>query len=65
MPYVVESQVEGTDGLKVGTARVYVMTEIRALEITAAAPGRTYREISLDDMPDRARTNMLRAHDPR
>lgn len=51
MPFVVESPVT-KDGVRVGTARVYVATEARAREIVAALPSeRTYREIAVDQVP--------------
>lgn len=59
--YVVESVIANDKGERIGIARVYVANEARAIEVAGLAPGRTYRELSLDEMPPAARENMLRA----
>lgn len=60
--YVVESPVTGSDPkMANGTARVYVDSEARAIEIASGHPERTYRKIPLSEMPDKARDNLLRA----
>ncbi len=59
--FVVESPVTRPDGTRAGVARVYVKTEARAQEIASQHPERTYRAISLDEMPEKARANMLRS----
>lgn len=58
--YVVESVVRGV-GVHPATARVYVATEARAIEIASGAPGRTWREVDVADMPVQARENLERA----
>jgi hypothetical protein len=59
--YVVETPVEGRDG-RVGTARVYVATYERALEIASAhPPGRaTVCAVASSDMPAAAVENLRR-----
>jgi hypothetical protein len=59
--FVVESPVVDASGTRVGIARVYVATEVRAQEIANAHPARAYRAIPFEDMPEKARANLLRA----
>lgn len=59
--YVVESAARDEQGNHRGTFRVYVGSEDRAKQIAAAAPGRTFREVALEDMPPEARANLERA----
>lgn len=58
--YVVESVVHGV-GVHSATARVYVATAARAIEIASGAPGRKWREVDVADMPPQARENLERA----
>lgn len=57
--YVVESPVTRPDGVRSGTARVYVQTEERAREIAAQHPERSWRAVPVSEMPEAARVNML------
>lgn len=61
MPYVVETPVFDATGARCATMRVWVATEARAREL-AAQPGseRTWREVTFDAMPDKARDAMER-----
>ena len=58
--YVVESGVNGPDGKRAGTARIYVATPERAAELASQKPGATYRAIDYEDMPQPARENLQR-----
>lgn len=58
LAYVVESPVTNPKGIRTGTARVYVATQARAEQLASEVPGRTYRPIRFEDMPEAARQNM-------
>ena len=59
MPYVVESQaIRAADGVRIGTFRLYVATEERAIQVASELPERTYRAIAPSEMPEKARENM-------
>lgn len=48
--FVVESPVtRGTDGARIGTARVYVATETRARMLASEHPERTWRAMTDED----------------
>lgn len=57
--YVVESPVMRADGVRAGTAKVWVRNEERARALTAEHPERTYRAVTAEDMPEAARRNMF------
>lgn len=59
--FVVESPVHHSEDGPVGTARVYVGTEARAIEIASQHPSRTWRRIALDEMPEQARAALVAA----
>lgn len=68
--YVVESLASPSVGVvgpralalrPVGTFRLYVATEARAREVASAAPGRTYRAVSVAELPVAARENLERS----
>lgn len=60
--YVVESRVvDGFSGARSGTARIFVGTRARAMELAGQKPGATWREIPFDEMPRAARENLERA----
>jgi rubredoxin len=48
--FVVESRLEGQGGAPDATARVFVATQARAEEITAAGPGRTWRPLTDEEL---------------
>lgn len=59
--YVVESGVTDAAGVRVGTARIWVGTRVRAALLAAEKPGATFRAVPYDEMPQRARDNLERA----
>lgn len=58
MYFVVESVAKNTKGERVGMFRIYVATEERA-KVLCDTPDKTWRQISLDEMPEQARNNIL------
>lgn len=60
-PFVVESPAVDPSGVRRGTMRIYVATEERAREMSARSPSATWREVTEEEMPERARENMRRA----
>jgi hypothetical protein len=55
MSYLVESPIWDRNGERVGTFKVRVATEERAIEIAAGAPDRFYRRV--DDEPQLPETD--------
>lgn len=63
--FVVESPVvRKTDGVRVGTARVWVATEERAKQIASEHPERTYRPVTENEMPEKVRAGLASAAAP-
>jgi len=53
--YVVESEAVDAAGVRRGTFRLFVASEARAREVAGQAPGRTWRALPLDEVPELAR----------
>lgn len=61
MPYVVETPCLNNQGVHVGTFRHWVATEERARSEAEKQPDRSWREVSLEEMPDKVRESMERS----
>lgn len=57
--FVVESEARDAEGLLRGTFRVWVATEQRAKQLAEEVPGRTWRVVTLEEMPKQAREGLL------
>jgi hypothetical protein len=56
--YVVESPAINQVGVCVGTMRVYVCSEERAVSLAAERPDRTWRQVALEDLPPHVLSKM-------
>lgn len=59
--FVVESVARDQAGARVGMFRVYVATEARAREVSDAGAGRTWREMPIGEVPEKARAALEQA----
>lgn len=60
--YVVESRMLDAKGEPTGhVARFWTADRAKAERVAAEAPGRTWRQVALEEMPEKARENLLRA----
>lgn len=59
--YCIESEAFDAEGKRRGMFRLYVATAGRAQEIADAAPGRRVVPMAIEDVPEKARENLLRA----